>query len=261
MRAALDGEFARAEALASEALAAGERVQSHVSMPVYLGQVFGIRWLQGRLGELTDMISALIEGGSNVPALHCGLAQCAAQARRARPRPARARAPLCGALRRPAARRVPPVHAREPRAAWSAVSARSITRARSTEELLPYAGLTVVVGPGLGYFGAVAHHLGVLAATAGRFADAERHFIAALELDSRMGARAWIACTQCELATMLLRRGRAGGRRARGRPAQRRVADGRGARHAAARGAAACARRATAGADGTAASRPHWRAD
>ncbi|HKA30172.1 MAG TPA: BREX system ATP-binding domain-containing protein, partial [Candidatus Binatia bacterium] len=68
MRAAVDGDFARAEGLAGEALAAGERVQSHVSTPVYLGQLFGLRMHQGRLGELTDVLRALVDSGVNAPA-------------------------------------------------------------------------------------------------------------------------------------------------------------------------------------------------
>jgi tetratricopeptide (TPR) repeat protein len=209
MRASLDGEFARAEALATEALAAGERVQSHISNPVYLGQVFGIRWLQGRLGELTGMISALIESGTNFPALHCGLARCAAQAgdiELARREIELLSAGRFAALPHDASRLATLANLA------GVVGMVGATEHAQTlyEELLPYAGLTVVVGPGLGYFGAVAHHLGVLAATDGKLADAERHFAAALELDSRMGARAWIACTQCELAALLVARAEPG---------------------------------------------------
>src|SRR5262249_15528954 len=75
------------------------------------------------------------------------------------------------------------------------------------EELLPYARLNVLVGPALACFGAVARYLGLLAATAGRLADAERHLTDALELNGHMGARAWLACAQGDLATVLLRRG------------------------------------------------------
>src|SRR5262249_56626847 len=72
MRAAVDGDFARAEGLAGEALAAGERVQRHVSTPVYLGQVFGLRLHQGRLGELTDVLRALVDSAVNAPAYRSG---------------------------------------------------------------------------------------------------------------------------------------------------------------------------------------------
>jgi tetratricopeptide (TPR) repeat protein len=209
MRASIEGDFARAEALAGEAHAAGERVQSHNATPVYLGQVFGIRWHQGRLGELTDMLRALIDGGLNVPALHCGLAQCAVQ--RGDLELARRELDLL------AAGRFATLPHDASRLSTLASLAEAIGRVGAFEhasslyeELLPYARLAAVVGPGLGYFGAVARHLGLLAAGAGRLADAERHFIAALELDGRMGARPWVAWTQGDLAALLLRRGEAG---------------------------------------------------
>jgi len=209
MRASLEGDFAPAEALAGEAHAAAERVQSHIATPVYLGQVFGIRWHQGRLGELTDMVRALIDAGSNVPALHCGLAQCALQSGDLEL--VRREIDLLSAGRFAAL----PHDAS--RLATLANLAEAICRVGAFEhasslyeELLPYARLTVVVGPGLGYFGAVTRHLGLLAAGAGRLADAERHFADALERDGRMGARAWVAWTQGDFAALLLLRGEAG---------------------------------------------------
>jgi tetratricopeptide (TPR) repeat protein len=209
MRAAIEGDFARAEALAGEAHAAGERVQSHTATPVYLGQVFGIRWHQGRLGELTEMIRAVIQGGSNFPPLHCGLAQCAMQGgdlELARRELDFLSAGRFAALPHDASRLSTLVSLAEVVGRVGAFDhATSLY-----EELLPYARLTVVVGPGLGYFGAVARHLGLLAAGAGRLADAERHFAAALELDGRMGARAWVAWTQGDFAALLLRRGEPG---------------------------------------------------
>ncbi len=74
-------------------------------------------------------------------------------------------------------------------------------------QLLPYADLAV--GQGFNNFcvGAVAHWLGLLAATLERWDDAEGHFEAALEMNERMGARPWLANTQYEYARMLLARG------------------------------------------------------
>jgi tetratricopeptide (TPR) repeat protein len=206
MRAAIEGDFARAEALATDAHAAGERVQSHVATPVYLGQVFGIRWHQGKLGDLVELIRTLIDGGSNVPALHCGLAQAAVQAGDldlARRELDFLSAGRFATLPHDASRLATLSNLAEA-VSW----AGALDHADSLyEELLPYERLTVVVGPGLGYFGAVSRHLALLAASAGRLADAERHFEAALELDGRMGARAWMAWTQGDLAALLLRRG------------------------------------------------------
>ncbi len=209
MRASIDGDFERAEALAAEAHAAGERVQSHIATPVYLGQVFAIRWHQGRLGELTPMIRTLIEGGSNVAALHCGLAQCAVQSgdlELARREIDFLSAGRFAALPHDASHLTTLANLAEA-VGWAGASDHATS---VYEELLPYERLTVVIGPGLGYFGAVSRHLGVLAASVGRLDDAERHFTAALELDGRMGARPWIAWTQADLAAVLLRRAGSG---------------------------------------------------
>src|SRR5262249_26020217 len=57
------------------------------------------------------------------------------------------------------------------------------------------------------YYGPVSHDLGLLAASCGRFAEAERHFAAALEMNARMETPALAAETQHEYARMLLARG------------------------------------------------------
>ncbi len=50
--------------------------------------------------------------------------------------------------------------------------------------------------------GAVARYLGVLAAAAGRRADAERHFTQALTLNRRIGARTWLARTEADITAL-----------------------------------------------------------
>jgi DNA-binding SARP family transcriptional activator/tetratricopeptide (TPR) repeat protein len=79
------------------------------------------------------------------------------------------------------------------------------------ELLLPYAGRVAVVYPELS-MGSVSRYLGLLAATAARSTDAERHFEAALEANERIGARPWLAHTREEYARMLAARGKRGDR-------------------------------------------------
>ena len=55
--------------------------------------------------------------------------------------------------------------------------------------------------------GAVDRHLGLLATTMERFAEAERHFAQAIALNARLGARLLVAHTECDLAELLRRRG------------------------------------------------------
>lgn len=71
--------------------------------------------------------------------------------------------------------------------------------------LLPFEGRNAIGGDII-CLGAVAHYLALLARTAGRADDAERHFANALELNLRMGARPYVAQSQFEYARMLLAR-------------------------------------------------------
>src|SRR5206468_1646983 len=72
------------------------------------------------------------------------------------------------------------------------------------ELLLPYAGRCIAVGTGLGFGGAVSHHLGLLTASLGRWQEAGEHFAAALALLERMGAPSHRARTAAAYAAMLL---------------------------------------------------------
>jgi tetratricopeptide (TPR) repeat protein len=81
-------------------------------------------------------------------------------------------------------------------------------RARTLYELLlPHSSKNVVSPPLVACYGVVARHLGLLASTLERWSDAERHFEAALELNSRQGGRPWVARTQHAYAEMLAARG------------------------------------------------------
>jgi DNA-binding CsgD family transcriptional regulator len=73
--------------------------------------------------------------------------------------------------------------------------------------LLPHNGYNIMVGPTAACYGAAARYLGMLAATMARWQEAQGHFENALEMNTRMGAKPWLAHTQHEYARMLLRRG------------------------------------------------------
>jgi tetratricopeptide (TPR) repeat protein len=72
--------------------------------------------------------------------------------------------------------------------------------------LLPSAGLHAA-SASMYSLGSVSRFLGLLATTLGRLEDAERHFIEALAMNERIGARPYVAHTQHEHAAMLLARG------------------------------------------------------
>jgi len=79
--------------------------------------------------------------------------------------------------------------------------------------LEPYRGTVVVVGHAIACYGAVDRYLGVLAETAGRSRDAERHYARAIELDGRAGAPTWLAHSRFRYASFLTRQGRRDGPR------------------------------------------------
>jgi tetratricopeptide (TPR) repeat protein len=90
---------------------------------------------------------------------------------------------------------------------WAAVAAHldDAASAQAIEAALrPYAGQAVpfVVLP----TPSVAHHLGLLATTLGRYEEADQHFHDALAIHERIGAPHFVARTRLERASMLLRR-------------------------------------------------------
>jgi hypothetical protein len=76
--------------------------------------------------------------------------------------------------------------------------------------LLPHRQECVVVGFGVAVFRPVAHFLGRLAATMGRYREAESHLSFAVGLAEVFGSAPWRAHAQYALAEMLVRRRRAG---------------------------------------------------
>jgi DNA-binding NarL/FixJ family response regulator len=76
--------------------------------------------------------------------------------------------------------------------------------------LLPYADRAVVIGNAVACYGAMSRYLGALATTMGRWDAAAQHFEDALTMNTRMGARPWLAHTQYAYATMLLARSHSG---------------------------------------------------
>jgi tetratricopeptide (TPR) repeat protein len=71
------------------------------------------------------------------------------------------------------------------------------------ELLLPYSGRNVVIVEGWACLGSADRPLGMLAATIHSWADAEMHFQAALDMNSRLGADPWLARTGLRYAQML----------------------------------------------------------
>lgn len=211
----MEGRFEEGERLALQALAVGQRVDSHNATHYCGAQLFLLRREQGRLQELETAIKGFVEQYPTVAAWRCGLAS------------------LYSELGREA----------EARSAFERVAAHTFTdfpqdnswlvnlsllsevcaflgdtqRAATLYELLlPYAGHHIVVGQAIACLGSVSRHLGLLAATLARWQEAERHFTDALEVHHQIGAKPFVVRTLYEYAAMYLTRGRQGdGERAR----------------------------------------------
>jgi len=85
------------------------------------------------------------------------------------------------------------------------------------EFLLPCEGRNIVAPPNVACYGAAARQLGMLAATCRRWAQAQQHFEAALQANTRQEGWPWLAHTQHQYAAMLLARAQPGdGARAAG---------------------------------------------
>jgi tetratricopeptide (TPR) repeat protein len=80
------------------------------------------------------------------------------------------------------------------------------------ELLLPYAERTIVAAYAHTCYGSVSRHLGLLAATMGRWDDAVQHFEYALEVNARLDAKPYLAHTQEDYARMLIERNAPGDR-------------------------------------------------
>ena len=205
MFALMEGRFDEAEGLIEESAKLGRRVERWNAEVTQRLALFVLRREQGRLTELATTISRSVH---EYPALL---------------RFACARAHLEAELGRE----------REARAALDALLALDLEREHRDAEwlfamaLLPdpcatlgdergaaklYALLApfeelYAVAPIEAVFGALSRGLGVLATALGRYDDAERHFVDAIDLERRMGGRPWLAHAQHDLAAMLLARG------------------------------------------------------
>ena len=203
--ALLEGRFEEAGELIEEAFRLGERTIPWNAAITRQLQLFALRREQRRLDELEATIRRAVHAHRTYPVLRCVLADLYAEL--GREDEARAEferfatsdftelpfneewllgmtllADVCAAL---------------------GDAPRSVTL---YELLRPYRKLHAVGQPEIS-FGAVARALGKLAATAGRFEQATRHFEAAIRLNEQSGARPWTAHARHDYARMLIARG------------------------------------------------------
>jgi tetratricopeptide (TPR) repeat protein len=207
MRALLDGRFADAEQHALENLTRGQRLQLESADGIFGMQMFLSRRELGRLDEVAPLVEMFVREHS-ASSWKPGLALMYTEL---------GQTDMAQAIFEQLAANefidIP----------LDGVWAASITflaevcaslgdrqRAEVLYRLLsPYAGYAVVASE-WACFGAASRFLGQLAATMRKWHEAEEYFEEALEMNSRMGARPWLAHTQYQYAHMLLARSAAG---------------------------------------------------
>jgi tetratricopeptide (TPR) repeat protein len=209
MLAMLDGRFDAAEDLVSKALAFNPQMHDQGASQSWAIQMYSLRREQGRLDEMESLMTAAAELYRAVPAWRCALAALYAET---------AREPECAAeLERLAAddfRGLPRDGNWLTCVAYASLACaylRDADRAAVLyQQLLPYCGLNIVTGLGMHCLGSVELYLGLLAAMAERWDEAERHFASANAMHARLRSPPWTAHTEHEQARMLLARGRPG---------------------------------------------------
>lgn len=211
MRALLNGHFAECEQLALQALTLGRRLHvKNVESAVGL-QLFTLRRLQGRLSELEPVFREFVWQHSAAATWRPGLALIYRELGRV----PEARAEFehlaendFTDLRRDAFWSTNLTYLARV-CAFLGDAKRATTLYRL---LLPYAGYAVIAGEAIVCGGAADAYLGLLAATMGEWEVSVRHFEQALELNTRIGAKPWLAHTQYEYASKLLAHGDVGER-------------------------------------------------
>jgi DNA-binding SARP family transcriptional activator len=204
-RAIMRGEYAAGEQLAELALVYGRGLVGEGASLAHGTQLVFLRWLQGRLDDVRATLEELAQEPFGhgwralLPLWHAGLG-----------REAEARRDLDAAAGGGFAGQHSSVEVVGLVGAC-ALLGDGDAAARLYELLLPYRGWHLTAGVAA-YLGAGDHHLGMLAATAGRWKDAEQHLLTAMAEHRRLGARPWLVLTRQAYAGMLRGRDRRGDR-------------------------------------------------
>jgi DNA-binding CsgD family transcriptional regulator len=199
-----DGDLEAAERAAGRSQEWGKLLTGRDASGTYAIQMFGLRREQGRLAELAPVVR-LLDAEARRGAWGPGLAAVLAElgmADDARGELHRILDDGIGSLR-PSLWLASLVYLADATAALGDVDAAAVLY----PELAAYAGGNVMIGHLVACYGAVDRYLGMTAAVLGDWERAEEHFHVALALNTRLGARTWLAHTAYWYARMLQARG------------------------------------------------------
>jgi AAA ATPase domain len=202
MLALLGGHFAEADRLIGQAAALGEECGEPGARDVRHDQDWDLRDGQGRLGELAGAPLGMFPDPDSPQAR--GLRALALLAAGDRAQAAQVAGPMFDV----SPDLIPRNHQFLLGTAFAAELVAGLSAGPAAgqlyQALLPFAGQAVVSGAAISFHGAVAHHLGVLAAALGRPGEAAAHLERAVAVHERLGARPWALRSRCELARLRL---------------------------------------------------------
>jgi tetratricopeptide (TPR) repeat protein len=205
-RAMASGYLNEVEHWAAEALRLSQAAGQPDSLPYSRGALALTRILQGRAGEVEELLAPVIEQFPGAVAYPSIQAWAFAEAGRAE----EARAILTH-LRAPGAfAGLPRDHHRPVTLCLLSRSCYRLDDSTMAEELhdllIPFR--SQIVNGQTTWIGPATQDLGLLATVLGRYDEAEEHFADAVERQDRIGARGTVVHSRLEWARMLLRRGR-----------------------------------------------------
>ncbi len=205
------GQFIEFEALVESIYELGIRLQGHDAEGPYGLQMFSLHREQGHLAEFAPVIAHFVQSTPAAKTWRPGLALIYAEIG-----DIKAARDQFEVLAKNDFVDLPHDGLRSCCLAFvTEVCVRLDDRARATQLyrlLAPFSGHNIVVGAAVLSFGSADRFLGMLAATAGRWRLAGRHFEAAVVSDTCTGAIPWLARTNLCFARMLKQRGRAADR-------------------------------------------------
>jgi tetratricopeptide (TPR) repeat protein len=201
--ALLAGRPHDAERLANEMLQIGLDTGEPDVTTVYAGQLFAIRWHQGRLGQMLGPLEQLAEANRDVPAVRAATALALVEGARDEEAGALLASEVASGFVAPEdwLRSTYLAH-------WADVAehlAHADAAALLYELLAPHPAQVAFTGGTT--HGAQAHPLGALAAVLGRVEEAHHHFALALDIHERLEAPFHIARTSLAWARLLLEHG------------------------------------------------------
>jgi class 3 adenylate cyclase len=198
----VQGDIEASEQWAIKAAEAGAAAGEPDAALVFGVQLFSVRYLQGRFGELVDQVAQSASEEDGLVGYRAGVALALIES--GREDKARELA-LAEDLQS-----IPYEQAwSSAMILWAMVCSRLaiVDRADELYELLaPFSGQLAATPPSV--YGSIAWALGTLAATMERYERSEEHFAAAAEIEERLGAPLFLARTRADWARALIARGR-----------------------------------------------------